>query len=131
MIFVDTSAVYAWADSADANHSIALRRLNAILEAGEELLTHNYVLVESMALLQARLGIAAAMKLARDARNFVLEWVDEDLHALAVRELEHSKKRQVSLVDHVSFLVMKRHDVATAFAFDSDFAAAGFRLFSE
>ena len=96
MIFVDTSAVYAWADSADANHSIALRRLNAILEAGEELLTHNYVLVESMALLQARLGIAAAMKLARDARNFVLEWVDEDLHALAVRELEHPKKRQVS-----------------------------------
>jgi predicted nucleic acid-binding protein len=131
MIFVDTSAVYAWADSADPNHSIALRRLDAILETGEELLTHNYVLVESMALLQARLGIDAAIKLARDASNFVIEWVDEDLHARAVRELEHSKRRQVSLVDHISFLVMKRHHVAAAFAFDSDFAAAGFRLFSE
>lgn len=131
MIFVDTSAIYAWADSADPNHSTALRRLEAILESGEELLTHHYVLVESMALLQARLGLAAAIKLAKDAKNFVFEWVDEDLHARAVQELEHSKKRQVSLVDHVSFLVMKQHHVATAFAFDADFSAAGFQLFSE
>jgi predicted nucleic acid-binding protein len=131
MIFVDTSAIYAWADSSDPNHPAALRRLEAILEAGEELLTHNYVLVESMALLQARLGIAAAIKLARDAKTFVIDWVDEDLHASAVRELEHSKKRRLSLVDHISFLVMKRHHVRAAFAFDSDFAAAGFRLFSE
>jgi len=131
MIFVDTSAIYAWADSADRNHSVALRRLEAILEQEEELLTHNYVLVESMALLQARLGMAAAVKFARDARSFVLDWVDEDLHSRAVRELEISKKRQISLVDHISFLVMRRHHVTAAFAFDSDFAAAGFRLLSD
>ncbi len=131
MIFVDSSAIYAWADSADPNHSIALRRLEAILEQEEEMLTHNYVLVESMALLQARLGMAAAVKFARDAKNFVLEWVDEDLHARAVRELEISKKRQISLVDHISFLVMRQHHVTAAFAFDSDFAAAGFRLLSD
>jgi len=35
-----------------------------LLESGERLLTHNYVLVESLALLQARLGLAAAVKLA-------------------------------------------------------------------
>jgi predicted nucleic acid-binding protein len=55
--------------------------------------------------------------------------VDEDLHASGIRELEASKKRQISLVDHISFLVMRRRDVATAFAFDPDFASAGFRLF--
>ncbi|HET9742718.1 MAG TPA: PIN domain-containing protein [Terriglobales bacterium] len=131
MIFVDTSAIYAWADSADPNHSSALRRLDTILEAGEELLTHNYVLVESMALLQARLGLSTAIKLAKDARTFALEWVDEELHARAVQELERSKKRQVSLVDHISFLVMRKRHVSIAFAFDSDFTAAGFRLFSE
>ena len=102
MIFLDTSAIYAWADAADPNHHTSVRRLQAILERGEELLTHNYVLVESLALLQSRLG---------------------------VRELERSKKRHVSLVDHVSFLVMKRRQLAVAFAFDPDFTAAGFRLF--
>lgn len=129
MIFLDTSAIYAWTDAADSNHPIAVRRLRAILEAGEELLTHNYVLIESMALLQARLGLAVAIKLAKDATSFIIEWVDEDLHDSGIRELEGSKKRHVSLVDHISFLVMRRHHLATAFAFDPDFTAAGFRLF--
>lgn len=129
MIFLDTSAIYAWADGADPNHAMAVRRLQAILEAGEELLTHNYVLVESVALLQARLGLAAAIKLAKDSAAFVVEWVDDDLHAGGIGELERSKRRHVSLVDHISFLVMKRRNVATAFAFDPDFALAGFQLF--
>jgi uncharacterized protein len=129
MIFLDTSAIYAWADAADPNHRTAVRRLQAVLDAGEDLVTHNYVLVESLALLQARLGVAAALKLAKDSTAFVIEWVDDDLHASGVRELGRSKKRQVSLVDHISFLVMKRRGVTVAFAFDPDFSAAGFTLF--
>jgi len=128
-MFVDTSAIYAWADAADPNHRTAVRRLQAILDGREQLLTHNYVLVESIALLQARLGLAAATRLAKDSGAFVIEWVDDDLHAAGIGELERSKKRYVSLVDHISFLVMKRRNVATAFAFDPDFAAAGFQLF--
>jgi predicted nucleic acid-binding protein len=72
------------------------------MEAREALLTHDYVLLESVALVQARLGL---------------------------RELERSKQRHVSLVDHISFLVMQRRQVKTVFAFDPDFTAAGFRLF--
>lgn len=129
MIFLDTSAIYAWADAADPNHQGAVRRLQAVLDAGEELLTHNYVLVESVALLQARLGVAAGLKLAKDSTAFVIEWVDDDLHASGIRELERSKKRHVSLVDCISFLVMRRRGVTVAFAFDPDFNSAGFELF--
>jgi uncharacterized protein len=129
VIFLDTSAIYAWADTADPNHHTAVRRLQAVLDAGEDLLTHNYVLVESLALLQARLGVQAALKLSRDSTAFVIEWVDDDLHASGIRELERSKKRHVSLVDHISFLVMRRRRVTTAFAFDPDFSSAGFKLF--
>ena len=131
MIFLDTSAIYAWVDSADANHAAAVERLEAILNEEEELLTHNYVLLESVALLQARLGHLAASKFAKDSAAFVVEWVDHDLHASAIREWKKSVKRRLSLVDHVSFLVMKRRNVATAFAFDPDFKTAGFRLYGE
>jgi predicted nucleic acid-binding protein len=127
--FLDTSAIYAAADAADPNHRRAVRSLQALLDRGEDLLTHNYVLVESIALLQARLGLTAATRLARESAAFVIEWVDDELHEAAVRELEASKKRQVSLVDHVSFLVMQRRHVVTAFAFDPHFTAAGYRLF--
>ena len=70
----------------------------------------------------------AAIKLATDSAVFLIEWVDDELHAAAVRELNRSKQRRVSLVDHVSFLVMRRRAVTTAFAFDADFTSAGFRL---
>ncbi len=129
MIFLDTSAIYAWADAADPNRRAAIRRLQAILDNGEELLTHNYVLVESIALLQARLGLTAATKLAKDSKAFVIEWVDDHLHASGIRELERSTRRRVSLVDHISFLVMRRRQVVIAFAFDPYFTSAGFQLF--
>jgi uncharacterized protein len=129
MIFLDSSAIYAWADRSDANHRTAVEHLQTILDTGEELLTHNYVLVESTALLQARLGLRSALKLAADANAFVIEWVDEDLHAAAVQELSTSRARRISLVDQVSFLVMRRRRVTRAFAFDPDFRAAGFALF--
>ena len=131
MTFIDTSAIYAWADADDANHRTAVRRLQALLDSRDELLTHNYVLVESFALLQARLGIPAARKLAKDSSAFLIEWVDEDLHAAGLRQLQQWNKRGVSLVDHVSFLVMQRRNVSTAFAFDPDFASAGFRLLAD
>lgn len=130
MIFLDTSAIYAWADASDPNHRAALDRLQGILNDGDELLTHNYVLVESVALLQARLGVSAATKLAHDAGAFVIEWIDEELHAEGMRALERSRKRRVSFVDQISFLVMKRRHVTRAFAFDPDFESAGFQLFT-
>jgi predicted nucleic acid-binding protein len=37
VIFVDTSAIYAWADAADPNHRLAVRRLQAILDSGANL----------------------------------------------------------------------------------------------
>src|SRR5262245_6691324 len=59
VIFLDTSAIYALADVGDPNHELGRSRLASIVEDGVRLLTHNYVLVESMALLQNRLGLEA------------------------------------------------------------------------
>src|SRR5206468_12227457 len=56
-------------------------------ESGEDLVTHNYVFVESVALLQARLGVDAAIKLARDSTTFIIDWVDEEMHASGIRAL--------------------------------------------
>jgi len=128
LIFVDTSALYALADRADPRHQEAVRLFDALLSNGEFLLTHNYVLVEAMALIQHRLGVKPAVKFADSADGFEVAWVDGALHDEAVRQLERSSKRRVSLVDHVSFLVMRERRVEKAFAFDPDFAAEGFHL---
>ncbi|NJD69117.1 MAG: VapC toxin family PIN domain ribonuclease [Candidatus Methylomirabilota bacterium] len=129
MIFLDTSAIYAMADQADPQHERAKERFEALLDMGERILTHNYVLVETMALIQSRLGMTAALKLAHDCRVFDIDWIDEATHGEAVRCLTESAKRRVSLVDQVSFLVMRRRGVRTALAFDQDFEREGFQVF--
>ncbi len=129
MIFLDTSAIYAMADAGDPHHRLAAERFQDALEAGEEIVTHNYVLVESMALIQRRLGLEAAIHFARDVQTFQVEWVDEATHEEAVRRLGREEKRRVSLVDEVSFVVMSRRGIRLVLAFDPHFAAEGFRSY--
>lgn len=130
MIFLDTSAIYAAADARDRHHDVAKTRLRTILDSGEILLTHNYVVVESIALIQRRLGADPALRFAREVGALAIEWVDREIHGQAVRGLAAARGRQVSFVDQVSFLIMRSHRIDTALAFDDDFVAEGFRLYA-
>ncbi|MGH8924283.1 MAG: type II toxin-antitoxin system VapC family toxin [Acidimicrobiia bacterium] len=124
-VFVDTSALYATLDAADPVHPLAARAFFSL--RGEELMTHNYVVVESAALVQRRLGSAALRDLADGLLGPVqIVFVDNELHASALTALLASRRRGVSLVDHTSFEVMRRRGITRAFAFDADFVAEGF-----
>jgi predicted nucleic acid-binding protein len=90
---------------------------------------HNYILLESAALLQARLGPPSAIFFLKDAQSFEVEWVDLDLHEGAVKELERIGKKGISLVDCTSFLVMRRRRIEKVFAFDPDFRDQGFTIY--
>jgi predicted nucleic acid-binding protein len=129
MIFLDASAIHALADAKDPDHACAKARFGQALQADEQILTHDYVLADSMALLQRRLGIETAIRLTGDSKAFEAEWVDDGLHDEAVAHLERTGKRGVRLADMVSFLVMQRRGVRHALAFDPDFAAEGFHVY--
>ncbi len=127
MILVDTAALYAVIDGADPNHRRASAAMRDLQASGESLLTHEYVVVETTALLQRRLGLQAVRRLVDDLLPLVeIAWVDEAMHAEAREALLAAGRRTVSLVDWVSFLVMRRHGVRRAFTFDQDFAVEGF-----
>ena len=132
-VFVDTSALYAALDSTDANGPTATtiwaRLLNDVEVGTLELFTHSSVIVESVALVQRRLGIAATRVLLDEfVRSMTVVWVDAELHARATTALLAASRRDVSLVDWTSFEVMREHTVDVAFAFDDDFANQGFTL---
>jgi predicted nucleic acid-binding protein len=87
------------------------------------------VLAEASALVQRRLGPSAVRDLHEDLEPlFDVVWVDEDLHAAAVTALLAAVRRRTSLVDLVSFELMRRRRIDAAFAFDRGFALAGFRV---
>ena len=96
MIFVDTSALFALANDRDLKHREARLAFDRLLQAERRLLTHSYVLSESMALLHQRLGRGgAALALAAETRAFDIEWVDEPLHRAAVdRAAQRPSRRQ-------------------------------------
>jgi predicted nucleic acid-binding protein len=125
---VDTSALLALLAATDEYHARASATFEE-LTTHDDLVTHNYVIVESTVLVQRRLDQAAV----RHLHNALLPpltvaWIDENLHHAAVTSLLASGRRDVSLVDWVSFELMRRQGISTAFAFDSDFAAQGFSL---
>ena len=126
-VFVDTSALYSALDEAEPNHQVALELFDHYL-GQEELVTHNYIHVETEQLVRRRLGATAAeLVIDRFLPAMRTVWVDELLHATALATIR-GEGRGVSLVDQISFLVMRREGILEALAFDADFEAAGFRL---
>jgi predicted nucleic acid-binding protein len=116
-------------DGDDAHHDTA----RAVLETLEShgLVTHSYVLAESVALVQHRLGHAATRDLIELLFPLLsIVWVDADLHGVATSTLLAAARRGVSLVDWTSFELMRRRAIRDAFAFDEDFVRQGFRLLS-
>ena len=127
--FVDTSAFLAVLDADDAQHARANHIWIELVGSEEALLTTSYVLVETFALVQARLGIEAARLLQDDVVPVLrVTWVDESLHGAAMTALLTARRRELSLVDCVSFEAMRRLGVERAFAFDKHFRQQGFSL---
>lgn len=127
-VFVDTSALYAALDRDDVNHAAAAETYVDLLER-EALLTHSYVVVETAALAQRRLGMEAVRALADEVLPACeITFVDHPLHDAAVASLLAAGARDVSLVDWTSFELMRRRGVTEAFAFDDDFAERGFTV---
>lgn len=124
--FVDTSALYALLDEDDRNHQAAAGWL-ATAEVADVLVSHSYVVVETAALVQRRLG-AAAVRTLFDALipAMSIVHVDEALHGRAVAAFLAGLRRQVSFVDWLSFQLMRDAELDRAFAFDNDFAREGF-----
>jgi predicted nucleic acid-binding protein len=126
-IFIDTSGLIAVMDRDEANHAAAAEAWRDILTSSETLITTNYVLLETMALAQNRLGIASLKLLHEDIVPALrIEWIDRTVHNAAMAALLSASRRKLSLVDCVSFEVMRLLGVTTAFAFDKHFNDKGF-----
>ena len=128
-VFVDTSAFYAVLDADDDVHAQASTAWHGLIDGRRPLVTSSYVCVEASALVQAHLGMDAVRALFQDVLPMVtVVTVDESLHTNAVATFLGANRRDLSLVDCVSFTVMRQRGIAAAFAFDRHFAEQGFEF---
>ncbi len=127
VIFIDTSAFIALLNSDDQFHTAASQAWLTLIDETHQFYTSNYVVLESYALIQRRLGLDAVKDLQTNLIPFCnIHWVSPKLHAVSVSSLFVANRRQLSLVDCTSFAVMRQLGLNTVFAFDPHFAEQGF-----
>ncbi len=128
-VFVDTSALYALLDEADAHHPEASDVLRRV--AGTQLVTHAFVVVETCALVGGRLPWRASERLIDGLLSVIdVEPVGAGLFAEAMTAYRQAASARVSLVDQASFALMRSLGIRRAFAYDEDFGRAGFEVLS-
>ena len=126
-LFVDTSALIAFLDADQPRHTNVVTAWNEAVTGDGVLLTSNYVLVETFALAQRRLGLDAARALGDVLVPLMhVLWVDEALHAAATAALFTAGRRRLSLVDRTSFELMRRNGLDEVLALGRDFVDQGF-----
>jgi len=127
-VFVDTSAVIALRSPRDRAHRDARRSFARLAARQAVLVTTSYVLCEIYALLGRRFGLAEIQAFRTEfSRLLRVRWVDARLHELGLDFLAQRRRRGLSLVDAVSFVVMRDEGLEEAFAFDRNFLDEGFR----
>ena len=126
-LFVDTSAFYALLDADDANHRRSAGAWRDTMTSDQNVVTTNYVLVETFALIQSRLGLQAVREFQEDIVPVLhVEFVTPEMHRLGIAAFLAASRRGLSLVDCVSFHVMRQYGITAAFAFDKHFEDQGF-----
>ncbi len=128
-VFVDTSAFLAILDADDRHHSHAGQVWSEIVRNSQTVVTSNYLVIETTALLQRRLDKHAVRRFQADILPLVhISWVEQDVHNAGMAAVLASSRRGPGVVDCVSFELMRRLDIWTAFTYDKHFADAGFQV---
>ena len=128
-VFVDTGAWFAVQITDDAHHKVARETFAHILAAGQPLVASNLVIGETYTLLRVSRGHREAKRFLdmlaqsrRIERLFITEQVERHAYEILERFADHP----FSFVDATSFALMRQQRIRHAFAFDIQFATAGF-----
>ena len=85
MILLDTSAIVAIADVRDEFHERAIRTMERLSSDDAPLLTHSYVVLETAAVMQRKIGMQPALDFLTEIEDIAtIHWVNQEDHERAV-----------------------------------------------
>jgi hypothetical protein len=128
-VFVDTGGWMACSDRADPAHAPCRAARDGALEAGQTLLTTDFVIDETLTLIRFRLGLSAAnawwQQIDGSAR---LRWerVENDRFERARHLFFQYRDKDLSFTDCTSIAVMRELKLTTVITTDRHFQQMGF-----
>ena|SRR5258706_7573045 len=129
MIFVDSGPLLARYLRTDAFHKRALEVWPSL--TASRLFTSNHVLAESLTLIGRRASYTIAAGCGEQlygSERLEIIYSDREDEIAALRLLRKFADQKVSFTDCVSFALMRKFGIETAFTFDRHFLQAGFRV---
>lgn len=130
-IFIDTGYIIALEMARDQHHESATIHWNSVPRDDLDLTTTTYVLDEIVTFLVSRGYHDKAVAIGRillDSSDIKLIHIDEPLLMEVWRYFERHTDKQYSLTDCISFVVMLKYEMQTAYAYDKNFVQAGFSI---
>ena len=128
MNFVDSGALLAVHLKNDQYHRAAIRSWR---ELAKPAISGDLVIAEFATILARRAGYrfaADAVEHVLTSANFEVVQTSRDDHFEALRWMRKFADQRISFTDCVSFALMRRHRIRTAFTFDRHFRLAGFEV---
>ncbi len=131
-VYIDTSAFLAVLNAGDEFHTQALPIWFALLDDNQiKMNTNSFVLVESYALIQNRLGLDAVKTFTQDIYPMlIVHWVEEHIFQQSIVSFLSASRKNLSLVDCTSFVTMLTAKINKVFTFDKYFKEQGFDMIS-
>lgn len=129
-VFVDSGAWIALAEAADPLHERAAAHWQDMTRGGARPCTSVPVILETFTFLDRRgsRNLALRWRASLDTiRRFEVMACSAGDLGQAWPFLERKEFHRLSLVDATSFVLMQKHRIRIAFAFDAHFDVAGFR----
>ncbi|WP_017651609.1 type II toxin-antitoxin system VapC family toxin [Fortiea contorta] len=129
-IFLDTSYLLALELANDQNHQVAQTHWHQVITASPAFVTTSYIFDEVVTYFNSRNHHAKAVQvgnllLLSPSVQFV--HVDEVLFYVGWAYFQQHQDKGYSLTDCISFMVMQKHGIETAYTFDQHFVQAGFQ----
>lgn len=121
---IDTGAIFAFVVKTDAHHGAARAHLATVLKGGTALVLVDLVFAETMTLLKARVGSAAAIKAGRELRDnprFAWHVLGADIEREAWGLFQKFADKEWSYTDCAVLAASRELRIPHVFAFDRHF----------
>jgi len=127
VVFLDTVGLIAQWDTTDQWHALAAAAYQQMVDQRKSVLTTRFILLEcgNTAARRTFRADVCALRQALEFRNELIAPTEDDWQQ-AWAAYERGEAAQAGIVDHVSFVVMRRLRITEAFTNDRHFEAAGF-----
>jgi uncharacterized protein len=129
-VFLDTSYLLALEIENDQNHQVAIRHWRRVTRALPQLVTTSFILDEVVTFFNSRDYHAKAVQVGNNLLNSPsVQFIHVDAALLfeGWSYFQQHQDKDYSLTDCISFIVMSKLGITTAFTFDKHFEQAGFQ----